>query len=267
MGSAEGEAGEIQDGHGEGKRVTRLERGPGEEGNFSRHSRSVSQRHLCPGVAGMPLEGGGDLGLVRRWSGAELAAPRAFVILELFRSAILRKRGSGASQLAPSCPQTSPARPIFLCCLWHGLKDLLRFCFAFNPPRAELSGSPAWGGRGGGAAPTSRVPGATLQVCFKAQIPPATSLPWKMPPAFCCRQSLLLPPPWGCGRHPAWAPPGDGDQPLASPWPHHQTRRHRGRGSPWVLSLSKAGFWAGRWPGEIPIPPIAPLPLLLDTSF
>lgn len=188
--------------------------------------------------------------------------------MELFRSAILRKRGSGASQLAPSCPQTSPARPIFLCCLWHGLKDLLRFCFAFNPPRAELcplGGVPCLVGGGTGTAPTSRVPGATLQVCFKAQIPLATSLPWKMPPAFCC------PLPGAVAGTQCGSPPSDmGTSPWLPPVPaspRTQTRRHRGRGSPRVLSPSKAGFWVGRWPGEIPIPLIAPLPLLPATSF
>lgn len=137
--------------------------------------------------------------------------------MELFRSAILRKRGSGASQLAPSCPQTSPARPIFLCCLWHGLKDLLRFCFAFNPPRAELcplGGVPCLvgGGRGRGQRPHPACLVPRSRSASRLKSPPATSLPWKMPPAFCCPLPGAV-----AGTQRRSPPLRYGDQPLAFP--------------------------------------------------
>lgn len=70
-----------------------------------------------------PGEGLCDTGC-ERWAGG----PSAFIILELFLNALQRRPGSNASQLALSCPQILPARPIFLCCLWHQLKNLLGFC-------------------------------------------------------------------------------------------------------------------------------------------
>lgn len=149
--------------------------------------------------------------------------------MELFRSAILRKRGSGASQLAPSCPQTSPARPIFLCCLWHGLKDLLRFCFAFNPPRAELcplGGVPCLvgGGRGQRPHPACLVPRSRSASRLKSPRP----LP--------CHGKCPLPsaaPSLGLWQAPSVGPPPlrYGDQPLASPCPRQSP--HPNPEAPW----------------------------------
>lgn len=83
---------------------------------------------------------------VRRPRGA--GGPGAFVILELFLTTLRRRPGSGASQLALSCPRISPARPIFLCCLLAPVKEPAWVLFALTlpvPSRSRSAASPASG--------------------------------------------------------------------------------------------------------------------------
>lgn len=84
----------------------------------------------CPG----PPEGPCYAGHKRQAGG-----PSAFVMLELFLNTLRHSPGSGASQLALSCLQISLARPIFLCCLWHRLKNLLQVLFALTLPVPSCS--------------------------------------------------------------------------------------------------------------------------------
>lgn len=148
----QGERGKIRGLAGAGVFVIGTKRGE----KLSRHSCSPSKRHLWPGC---PWSGdlGAELGTLG--AGAEQAClgprqgpcyagrkrraggPSAFVMLELFLNTLRHSPGSGASQLALSCLQISPARPIFLCCLWHRLKNLLQVLFVLTLPVPSCSHS------------------------------------------------------------------------------------------------------------------------------
>lgn len=155
---------------------------------LSRHSHSPSKRHLWPGCP-WRRDLGAELGTLG--AGAEqtcpgppegpcyaghkrqAGGPSAFVMLELFLNTLRHSPGSGASQLALSCLQISLARPIFLCCLWHRLKNLLQVLFALTlpVPSCSLSVGPLALGEA---------------VCGQHPCPPPTSCPWVM-----CSQSAL----------------------------------------------------------------------------
>lgn len=137
--------------------------------------------------------------------------PCAFVMLELFLNTLRHSPGSGASQLALSCLQISPARPIFLCCLWHRLENLLQVLFALTLPVPSCShsvGFPALGeavcGQHSGPPLTSChwVMSRCSQTAPGVQIPPAAShrlrcfpsLPSEMSPSWtpsCCHSAVL----------------------------------------------------------------------------
>lgn len=109
--------------------------------------------------------------------------PSAFVMLELFLNTLRHSPGSGASQLALSCLQISPARPIFLCCLWHRLKNLLQVLFALTLPVPSCFhsvGSLALG----------------EAVCGQHPYPPPTSYHWVMFSQSALRHEFLQPFPW-----------------------------------------------------------------------
>lgn len=131
--------------------------------------------------------------------------PSAFVMLELFLNTLRHSPGSGASQLALSCLQISPARPIFLCCLWHRLENLLQVLFALTLPVPSCShsvGFPALGGSGVWTAFVS--PSHQLSLGDVQMLPDSTwgtnsssrfpSLPSEMSPSWSpsCSHSAVL---------------------------------------------------------------------------
>lgn len=166
---------------------------------LSRHSHSPSKRHLWPGC---PWRRGLGAELGTLGAGAEqtcpgppegpcyaghkrqAGGPSAFVMLELFLNTLRHSPGSGASQLALSCLQISLARPIFLCCLWHRLKNLLQVLFALTLPVPSCSRS---------VGPLA----LGEAVCGQHPCPPPTSCHWVMCSQFALRHESLQPLPIG----------------------------------------------------------------------
>lgn len=166
----QGERGKIRGLAGAGVAVVGTER----REKLSPHSYSPSKRHLC---SGCPWSGdlGAELGTFG--AGAEQTCPGgpcAFVMLELFLNTLWHSPGSAASQLALSCLQISPARPIFPLLGLAPVKEPAPGFVCLNPPRAKLwrsVGDPGFGGKQ--CVDSTRPPpiGDVLPVLTEARIP------------------------------------------------------------------------------------------------
>lgn len=148
--------------------------------------------------------------------------PSTFVMLKLFLNTLWHSPGSSASQLALSCLQISPARPIFLCYLWHRLKNLVQVLCVLTLPVPSFSHSVGFLALGEAVFGQHSCPSPTSclwVICFQSAL--RHEFLWPLPIGFvsfppCLQKYLphgLLPaatgylcPPQGCHWLPAQVP-------------------------------------------------------------